>query len=129
MGLINYLVQTEDDVQTDELPLRDQPLAQRQTDNGGDVSVFEEKAEPPPSWVAEEAVSLSLLREASKVAHQIARVPQACMRNDRLSAIHQWGLPLQEALEKELFHYGKETMAAVPLQEQAAVFRATKKKL
>jgi enoyl-CoA hydratase len=38
---------------------------------------------------------------AIELARQLARFPQRCMRNDRLSAIRQWGLGLDEALRLE----------------------------
>ena len=60
---------------------------------------------------AEEALSFGLanrlvddgtaLDAALEMAEQLAGFPQECMRNDRLSAIEQWGLPLQEALQFE----------------------------
>ncbi|MAK11299.1 MAG: crotonase/enoyl-CoA hydratase family protein [Rhizobiales bacterium TMED83] len=39
--------------------------------------------------------------EAEKIAHEISKFPQVCMRADRLSAYEQWNLPLQEALYRE----------------------------
>ena len=39
---------------------------------------------------------------AVKLAHQIAAFPQACMRADRLSALEQWDLPEDEAIENEM---------------------------
>ena len=60
---------------------------------------------------AEEALSFGLanrlvddgaaLSMALEMAEQLAAFPQDCMRNDRLSVIKQWGLPLQEALQFE----------------------------
>lgn len=41
------------------------------------------------------------LDAALELAGEIASFPQLCMRNDRMSAITQWSLPLSEALEKE----------------------------
>jgi enoyl-CoA hydratase len=42
-------------------------------------------------------------REAAEaLAGELARFPQACLRNDRLSAYEQEGLPLAEALANEL---------------------------
>ena len=40
--------------------------------------------------------------EAIRLAHQIAGFPQACMRADRLSALAQWDLPENEAIENEM---------------------------
>ena len=38
---------------------------------------------------------------AEKLAREIARFPQACVRSDRASAYAQHGLPVREALERE----------------------------
>lgn len=42
------------------------------------------------------------LTAAMELAEQIASFPQTCMRNDRLSAIEQWGLDEDAALRNEL---------------------------
>ena len=47
--------------------------------------------------------------EATALAHQIAAFPQQCLRNDRRSALEQWGLGEGEALKRE-FRYGLETL-------------------
>ncbi|TXT56277.1 MAG: hypothetical protein BAJALOKI1v1_1950007 [Promethearchaeota archaeon] len=47
--------------------------------------------------------------EAEALAREIARFPQVCMRNDRLSVYGQFGLELLEALRKE-FEYGLKTL-------------------
>ncbi len=39
--------------------------------------------------------------EAQKLAHEIARFPQLCMKTDRMSAYQQWDLDLVEALRNE----------------------------
>ena len=44
------------------------------------------------------------LEEAHALAAQLAQLPQACMRNDRLSAYEQFGMSLEEALANELEH-------------------------
>ena len=49
------------------------------------------------------------LPEALALAERIASYPQAGLRNDRLSLLEQWGLPLNEALENEL-RWGRKTM-------------------
>jgi enoyl-CoA hydratase len=46
---------------------------------------------------------------AEAMAAQIARFPQVCLRNDRLSAYGQWDLPLDEAMAEE-FACGKATL-------------------
>jgi enoyl-CoA hydratase len=44
------------------------------------------------------------LDAAVELAQGLARLPQACLRNDRLSAIEQWGLPSEEAVRNEIRH-------------------------
>jgi enoyl-CoA hydratase len=44
------------------------------------------------------------LAEALALGHQLARLPQRAMRNDRRSAIEQWSLPEAEALRNEFRH-------------------------
>jgi len=60
---------------------------------------------------AEEALSFGLanrvvddgaaLDTALEIAAQLAAFPQICMRNDRLSVLRQWGLPIDDALKFE----------------------------
>jgi enoyl-CoA hydratase len=38
---------------------------------------------------------------AEELAAELARLPQGCMRSDRLSALHQWGHSQAEALDFE----------------------------
>ncbi len=47
--------------------------------------------------------------EAEKLALEIAKFPQTCVRNDRLSAISQFGLSIAEALKIE-FDFGVKTL-------------------
>jgi len=49
------------------------------------------------------------LAEAVALAERIASFPQAGLRNDRLSLLEQWGLPLTQALQNEL-RLGRKTM-------------------
>jgi len=42
------------------------------------------------------------LAAATDLAHELARLPQACMRSDRLSAYEQWSLPTEDAIRNEL---------------------------
>ena len=49
--------------------------------------------------------------EAEQLARQIATFPKACMRNDRLSAIEQFGMDLKAAMANE-FEYGVKTLAS-----------------
>ena len=41
------------------------------------------------------------LAEAERLANEIARFPQLCLRTDRTSSYRQWGLGLEEALRAE----------------------------
>jgi enoyl-CoA hydratase len=41
---------------------------------------------------------------ALALAHELAALPQTCMRSDRLSAYEQWSLPVGEALRNETRH-------------------------
>lgn len=41
---------------------------------------------------------------AEALAHELAALPQTCLRQDRLSAYEQFGLSLDEALKNELAH-------------------------
>ena len=70
---------------------------------------------------AEEALSFGLanrvvpegqaLAEAIKLAEHIAAFPQACMRNDRISAMRQWSLPMDDALRFEA-EIGRDSLRA-----------------
>ena len=51
------------------------------------------------------------LRIAKALAKDLAALPQACMRNDRLSALAQWSLSEQEAIAAE-FALGLKTLAS-----------------
>ncbi|MEO8925322.1 MAG: crotonase/enoyl-CoA hydratase family protein [Caldimonas sp.] len=51
------------------------------------------------------------LSAALSLARQIASFPMQCMRNDRLSARRQHGLPMAEALAQE-FAFGRATLAS-----------------
>ena len=48
---------------------------------------------------------------ARELALSIAALPQTCLRNDRRSALQQWGLPEDAALRQE-FALGRETLAS-----------------
>ncbi|MGQ0586292.1 MAG: crotonase/enoyl-CoA hydratase family protein [Gammaproteobacteria bacterium] len=49
--------------------------------------------------------------EARELARLLAALPQACLRNDRRSALEQWSLPEDEALRRE-FALGLETLGS-----------------
>jgi enoyl-CoA hydratase len=58
--------------------------------------------------VAEPGGALAAARE---LALELVRLPQAALRNDRLSAIEQWGMPFEEAVQNEL-RWGRATLAS-----------------
>lgn len=73
---------------------------------------------------AEEALAIGLAnrvvpngharRAAEELAAELARLPQGCLRSDRLSALRQWGLPEAEAMAAEfasLARVADETLA------------------
>ncbi len=41
---------------------------------------------------------------AQRLAHEIARLPQTCLRQDRLSLLDQWSHDVPEAMDEELAH-------------------------
>ena len=43
-------------------------------------------------------------QEAEKLAAELARLPQICMRHDRLSAYQQWDLDYADAMANEFAH-------------------------
>ncbi len=59
--------------------------------------------------------------EAEKLAAELARLPQTCMRHDRLSAFQQWDLDYAEAMANE-FEHGRASMASGETQTGAARF-------
>ena len=54
------------------------------------------------------------LAGALELARRLAAFPQAGLRNDRLSAIEQWGMTEQEAMRNE-FRHGLETLLDLPV--------------
>jgi enoyl-CoA hydratase len=62
------------------------------------------------------------LEAALKLAQELARFPQFCMRSDRLSAYEQWSLPLEEALRNETRH-GLEVVRSGETLQGAKRFR------
>ncbi len=63
--------------------------------------------------------------EAEKLATDIARMPQTCMREDRHSVYEQFGRSLSDALVNEFVH-GSRTLASGETQQGAARFAAGK---
>ncbi|WP_322937379.1 crotonase/enoyl-CoA hydratase family protein [Nocardioides bizhenqiangii] len=53
------------------------------------------------------------LEEAVALAEQLAAFPQTCLRQDRLSAYEQHGLPLDRALDVEWVHGGRSLLEAM----------------
>jgi enoyl-CoA hydratase len=58
---------------------------------------------------------------AVELAQDLARLPQTCLRNDRMSALEQWGMGLDEAMRNELRH-GLESIASGELAAGAQRF-------
>lgn len=58
---------------------------------------------------------------AEQLAAELAALPQQCLRADRLSALHQWGLPESAALDQELASIAK---VAAEANEGAGRFAA-----
>lgn len=50
--------------------------------------------------------------EAVTLAKDIARMPQTCLRNDRLSALEQWGAPTEDAALAREFELGLDSLAS-----------------
>ncbi|MDO8392233.1 MAG: crotonase/enoyl-CoA hydratase family protein [Actinomycetota bacterium] len=63
------------------------------------------------------------LAAAVQLAHEIAALPQGCMRRDRRSSYDQWDLPLTEALANETV-LGLDTIMSGETQAGAARFAA-----
>jgi enoyl-CoA hydratase len=61
------------------------------------------------------------LSAAVELAQQIARFPQTCLRNDRLSAIEQWGMSESAAMRNE-FKLGMKTVESGETRSGAAAF-------
>jgi enoyl-CoA hydratase len=61
------------------------------------------------------------LDAAEELAHQLAALPQLCLREDRASVLEQWGMPFEEALANEWRH-GRVSLAGAA--EGAARFTA-----
>ncbi len=59
--------------------------------------------------------------ESEKLAREIASFPQVCLKNDRLSIYHQYGLDLREALLNE-FEYGLKTLQSEEYLEGSREF-------
>jgi enoyl-CoA hydratase len=59
---------------------------------------------------------------AESWAHELAALPQTCLRSDRLSLLRQWGLEEREALAQE-FRLGSETIGSGASVSGAGRFR------
>ena len=80
---------------------------------------------------AEEALRIGLanrvvadgeaLSAALALADSLARLPQTCLRSDRLSACEQWGMPLEAALANE-FQRGLEVLQSAETADGVARF-------
>jgi enoyl-CoA hydratase len=67
------------------------------------------------------AVPGQALESALALADDLARFPQRCMRNDRLSALAQWGMGEEEALREE-FRRGLEVIRSGETEAGAGRF-------
>jgi enoyl-CoA hydratase len=63
------------------------------------------------------------LPAALALAHELARLPQRCLRSDRLSAYEQWGLPWAEAGRNEV-RRGLDVIGSGETREGAGRFAA-----
>jgi enoyl-CoA hydratase len=63
------------------------------------------------------------LAAAKQLAHELARLPQAALRSDRLSAIEQWGLGWEAAVLNE-FRLGIATIESGETEAGARRFAA-----
>jgi enoyl-CoA hydratase len=63
------------------------------------------------------------LEAALQLAKDLCEFPQMTMRNDRLSAISQWSLPLTQALQVE-FQLGLASLMAGAAKEGAQRFKS-----
>lgn len=61
------------------------------------------------------------LNHAVSLAKEIAAFPQACMRNDRMSALEQWDLDESAAIDNEISH-GLNTLRSGETADGAARF-------
>jgi len=61
------------------------------------------------------------LAVAVELARELARVPQTCMRNDRLASYEQWGRGVDDALRVE-YDRGAQTFAATDVLEGVGRF-------
>jgi enoyl-CoA hydratase len=68
----------------------------------------------PPGTARDHAVALG---------HQLARLPQACLRNDRRSAVDQWGLTTVAAMVNET-RLGLDSLASTDAADGAVRFAA-----
>jgi len=59
--------------------------------------------------------------EAEKLARILAKFPQTCLKEDRLSAYEQYGMPLKEALQNE-FQHGLKVVQSNEIFEGATRF-------
>ena len=84
---------------------------------------------------AEEALSMGLANrvvpkgraraEAEKLAMEIARFPQNCLKGDRMSAYEQWDLPYDRAMANE-FEHGRRVLSTGETVKGAARFASGK---
>ncbi len=62
-----------------------------------------------------------VLEAAVEMAERIAKFPQTCLRNDRMSAYEQWGLPYDQAMHRE-YELGMASLSSPEMREHVAGF-------
>ena len=67
------------------------------------------------------------VEKATELAALIASFPQECMRNDRMSALMQAGMPLNDALRQELMVYGRRTLVSEGFHQGAQKFFSSRR--
>jgi enoyl-CoA hydratase len=63
------------------------------------------------------------LDAAVELARDLARLPQVCLRSDRLSAIEQWGMAFDDAMRNE-YRHGMEALSGGEFAHGAERFAA-----
>jgi enoyl-CoA hydratase len=63
------------------------------------------------------------LKAATELAHELAALPQTCLRSDRMSTYEQWSLDTDDAFRNEMRH-GLEVIASGETLAGASRFRA-----
>ena len=98
----------------------------------GTVEIGENRSSERGRWQGDARAPPELLRQPSELSfqldvtragHELAALPQLCLRSDRRSSYEQWGLPLADALSNE-FGRGAATIASGETLDGATRFAA-----